>query len=105
MKQANKLKKDKTQRLWELFLTRGRVGLTCYDAVMYADYHRLAAYVHAKIAAGVPIQSLWETDSDGNRYKRYWLEPAANDSDFRQRKSADTDQSSSANSGKPKKRC
>ncbi|MDG9729094.1 hypothetical protein OXI21_01485 [Ignatzschineria sp. RMDPL8A] len=103
MKQANKLKKDKTQRLWGLFLTRGRVGLTCYDAVMYADYHRLAAYVHAKIAAGVPIQSLWETDADGNRYKRYWLEPAANDSDFRQRKSADTDQSSSANSRKPKK--
>ena len=97
------IKKDKTQRLWELFLERGRVGVTCYDAVMYADYHRLAAYVHAKIAAGVPIQSLWETDEDGNSYKRYWLEPAANDSDFRQRKSADTLDGGSAISRKPKK--
>lgn len=93
-----KKKINKTNKLRQLFKERGRVGLTCYDAVRYTGYHRLSAFVHDEIKRGVPIQSQYEKNNEGRPYKRYWLDPAANDPFYEQRKSADTDQSSSADS-------
>lgn len=90
--------KNKGMKLWALFKTRGRTGLTCHDSVKYAGYHRLSAFVHIMKGAGCNIQSQWEKDEDGNSYKRYWLEEASNDPEYRQKKSATTDQSNSANS-------
>ena len=93
----------KTAKLWELFRKRGKAGLTCYDSVKYAGYHRLSAFVHVMKGAGYNIQSQWEKDRDGNSYKRYWLEEASNDPEYGQKKSATTDQSNSANPKKTKK--
>ena len=93
-------KGTKSERLWHLFKERGKEGLTCHDAVMYAGYHRLAAFVFEMKGKSYSIESQWEKDPDGYPYKRYWLEEAANDG---QRKSADTLDGRSANSKNTKK--
>lgn len=95
--EAEMAKETKAMKLFALFKQRGRAGVTQLDAIREANYYRLPAFTHIMKRRGYTINSEWEKHKDG-RHKRYWLEEASNDPEYRQRKSADTLDGGSANS-------
>lgn len=59
-------------KLLELFLKNGNQGVTSWDAIEYAHYTRLAAWVYAMKKRGYIIMSIINYENK-TRYARYWI--------------------------------
>lgn len=65
-------KTTKHLKLLELFLKNGNQGVTSWDAIEYAHYTRLAAWVYAMKKRGYIIMSIINYENK-TRYARYWI--------------------------------
>lgn len=67
---AKQKKATKSYKIFELFKKRGGYGVTQMDAIIHANYLRLAAWVYAQKCKGYLFTTRYDAD-DG--HATYWL--------------------------------